>query len=183
MRPGNSGRRPRGRPNRKQHHHGGGGGQRGHNFDSSGPEGRIRGNAHQIYERYLALARDATSAGDRISAEAYFQHAEHYFRIINDSTDPRANGQDGQRNRQNGPDGPRDGGYRGHGGEGRERYANGPDNQQPDEQRSEPQERRMEQQDQRPQNQQRPRRRPRDGNGGAENEPEDGGSDKEPANV
>ncbi len=40
----------------------------------------VRGNARQVMERYLALAREASSAGDRIAAEGYFQHAEHYFR-------------------------------------------------------------------------------------------------------
>lgn len=87
----NSGRRPRGRTNRKQQ--GGGGGQsRTHTFDSNGPDGRVRGNARQVYEKYLTLARDATSAGDRIAAEAYYQHAEHYFRILSDSTDPQSGG-------------------------------------------------------------------------------------------
>lgn len=52
-------------------------------FDSNGPEVRIRGNAYQVYEKYLQLARDAAAAGDRIAAENYLQHAEHYFRIIN----------------------------------------------------------------------------------------------------
>jgi len=65
-------------------------------FDSNGPEVRVRGNAHQVLEKYLALARDAQSAGDRIAAENYFQHAEHYFRIIN------ANGEGNGRNRQQG---------------------------------------------------------------------------------
>ena len=91
----NSGRRPRGRTNRKQHGGGGGGGggQPGtRTFDSNGPDGRVRGNARQVYEKYLTLARDATSAGDRIAAEAYYQHAEHYFRILSDSTDPTPSG-------------------------------------------------------------------------------------------
>jgi hypothetical protein len=44
---------------------------------------RVRGNANQLLEKYLALARDAQAAGDRIAAENYSQHAEHYFRIIN----------------------------------------------------------------------------------------------------
>ena len=44
---------------------------------------RIRGNAWQVHEKYQALARDAASSGDRIQAENYLQHAEHYFRIIN----------------------------------------------------------------------------------------------------
>jgi hypothetical protein len=43
---------------------------------------KIRGNAHQVLERYLALARDASSAGDRITAENYYQHAEHYYRLL-----------------------------------------------------------------------------------------------------
>jgi hypothetical protein len=63
-------------------------------FDSNGPEVRVRGNAHQVLEKYLALARDAQAAGDRIAAENYFQHAEHYFRIIN------ANGEGNGRHRQ-----------------------------------------------------------------------------------
>ena len=68
---------------------GGGGGQRSNvpfraqTFDSNGPDVRIRGNAFQVLEKYLALARDASSSGDRVSAENYYQHAEHYFRMIN----------------------------------------------------------------------------------------------------
>ena len=53
------------------------------NFDSNGPNVRIRGTATQVYEKYLQLARDATTSGDRVTAENMFQHAEHYFRIIN----------------------------------------------------------------------------------------------------
>ena len=52
-------------------------------FDSSGPDVKIRGTAAHIYEKYQALARDANAAGDRIGAENYLQHAEHYFRILN----------------------------------------------------------------------------------------------------
>jgi hypothetical protein len=51
-------------------------------LDSNGPDVRIRGTASQIYEKYQALARDATSAGDRVKAENYLQHAEHYFRVL-----------------------------------------------------------------------------------------------------
>jgi hypothetical protein len=96
MKPGTNGRRPRGRPNRKQH----GGQSRPSNFDNA-QEGRVRGNAHQVYERYLALARDAVTAGDRIASETYYQHAEHYFRVLNSSTDPQPNGQ-GRPDRQGG---------------------------------------------------------------------------------
>lgn len=51
-------------------------------LDSNGPDVRIRGTANQIYDKYSALARDAHSAGDRVKAESYQQHAEHYFRVI-----------------------------------------------------------------------------------------------------
>ena len=66
-------------------------------FDSNGPDVRIRGNAFQVHEKYLALARDASSSGDRIAAENYLQHAEHYFRIINQINE--ASGENQQRNR------------------------------------------------------------------------------------
>jgi hypothetical protein len=56
---------------------------RNHVFDSSGPDMRLRGTAQQLFEKYLQMGRDATSSGDRVMAEGYFQHAEHYFRIIN----------------------------------------------------------------------------------------------------
>jgi hypothetical protein len=55
---------------------------RNHVFDSNGPDLRIRGTAQQLFEKYLQLGRDATSAGDRVMGEGYFQHAEHYFRIV-----------------------------------------------------------------------------------------------------
>jgi hypothetical protein len=65
-------------------HHGGGIPlNRNHVFDSNGPDLRIRGTAQQLFEKYLQLGRDATSSGDRVMAESYFQHAEHYFRILN----------------------------------------------------------------------------------------------------
>ena len=100
---GPGGRRPRGR------HHGGGNGGNGgshggghnsgggnpnanrprsaaslkhHSFDSNCGDLRVRGNAWQVHEKYQALARDAVSSGDRVAAENYLQHAEHYFRII-----------------------------------------------------------------------------------------------------
>jgi hypothetical protein len=65
---------------------GGGGGprppHRSQTFDSNGPNVKIRGNAYQVFERYLALAREAQSSGDPVSAENFFQHAEHYFRVM-----------------------------------------------------------------------------------------------------
>jgi len=52
-------------------------------YESNGPDGaKVRGNAQTIYEKYQQLARDANSSGDRVLAENYLQHAEHYFRLI-----------------------------------------------------------------------------------------------------
>lgn len=51
-------------------------------FDSNGPDVRIRGNAFQVYDKYLTLARDAAASGDRVKAESLLQHAEHYYRIM-----------------------------------------------------------------------------------------------------
>ncbi len=52
-------------------------------FDSNGPEGvKVRGAAQGVFEKYQQLARDASSAGDRVLAENYLQHAEHYFRTL-----------------------------------------------------------------------------------------------------
>ena len=52
-------------------------------WDSQGPENtKVRGNAQTVYERYLQLARDAGSSGDRVLAENYQQHAEHYYRVL-----------------------------------------------------------------------------------------------------
>src|SRR5919112_220619 len=66
---------------------GGGGGKPQQNanraFDSNGPENvKVRGNAQHVFEKYQQLARDAGSAGDRVLAENYLQHAEHYFRLL-----------------------------------------------------------------------------------------------------
>ena len=71
--------RQRGRGRRNGHN----GGQINRNttIDSNGPDVRIRGNAQQLHEKYIALANDASAAGERIQAEAYFQFADHYFRV------------------------------------------------------------------------------------------------------
>lgn len=108
----------------RNHRHGGGGGggggggsfrqsghqpmNRNHVFDSNGPDMRLRGTAQQLFEKYLQLGRDATSSGDRVMAEGYFQHAEHYFRILNamsQAQQQREGGQQGQHRRyQPGPE-------------------------------------------------------------------------------
>ena len=84
---GNNNRRS-GTPNRNQ------------TFDSNGPDVRIRGNANQVHEKYMNLARDAAQNGDRVLAESYFQHAEHYYRILSAFNEEA--GGDANRNRGNG---------------------------------------------------------------------------------
>ncbi|BBK40969.1 hypothetical protein STVA_09890 [Allostella vacuolata] len=102
MRPGPH-KRSRGRSHSPNHSGpsnsggGGGGGQNGRKhlplrlqtFDSNGPSIKIRGNAYQVFEKYITLAREATLSGDRIAAESFYQHAEHYFRIINADGGPQ----------------------------------------------------------------------------------------------
>lgn len=84
MRPSPNSRRLRGRSGGG----GGGGGRRNgpgrsQNFESNGPETKVRGSAQQVVEKYLNLAREATIASNRVMAENYYQHAEHYYRIQN----------------------------------------------------------------------------------------------------
>ena len=89
MRQGQQNRRGRGRHNNNnnnsgnQHHNN----RKGQNpltrsYESNGPEVKIRGNPAHIAEKYITLARDAQTSGDPVLAENYFQHAEHYNRII-----------------------------------------------------------------------------------------------------
>jgi hypothetical protein len=51
-------------------------------LDSTGPNVKIQGNPHQIFERYVALGREASTSGDRVNTENLYQHAEHYFRVM-----------------------------------------------------------------------------------------------------
>lgn len=76
MRPNQNNKRARGR-GRKPH-----GNNPNRTFDSNGPDVKIRGNASHIHEKYQSLARDANAFGDRVAAENYLQHAEHYFRMM-----------------------------------------------------------------------------------------------------
>jgi len=64
---------------------------RSQSFDSNGPNVKIRGTPHQIFERYIALAREASSSGDRVAAENLYQHAEHYFRVMNAANEGQPN--------------------------------------------------------------------------------------------
>lgn len=94
MRPGNNNRRGRNRGQRKPH---GGIPNKNQSYDGGGGETRVRGNVYQVLEKYLQLARDAGVAGDRIAAENYLQHADHYYRVIqamNDGQRPRVGGRD-----------------------------------------------------------------------------------------
>lgn len=89
MRPGQQKQRGRGRNNNSSNNGGNnnnfnrkGGNPLTRTYDSSGPDVKIRGTAQHVAEKYAALARDAQSSGDRVMAENYLQHAEHYNRII-----------------------------------------------------------------------------------------------------
>ena len=87
MRPQQQNRRMRGRNNNNSNNNNNNNNRKGpnpltRNYESNGPDVKIRGSAQQIAEKYSTLARDAMSAGDRVVAENYLQHAEHYNRII-----------------------------------------------------------------------------------------------------
>ena len=81
MRHNAAGRRSRNRGHQGGGRRGGGQPNRTQVFDSNGPDVRIRGTAAQIFEKYSTLAKDAHSMGDRVWAESYLQHAEHYQRL------------------------------------------------------------------------------------------------------
>jgi sRNA-binding protein len=71
-------------------------------FDSSGPEGKVRGTPQQIIDKYNQLARDAQLANDRVAAENFQQHAEHYARLLGEAQreqDARREQQEAQQNR------------------------------------------------------------------------------------
>jgi hypothetical protein len=78
VRQGQQNRRGRGRNNNRKGHHN----PLSRSFESNGPDVKIRGTPAHIAEKYISYARDAQSAGDLVLAENYFQHAEHYTRII-----------------------------------------------------------------------------------------------------
>ena len=89
-------RRVRGRSNSNRRNNS----SRPHSFDSNGPDVKVRGNAQQVVEKYLQLGRDAATSGDPVTAENYFQHAEHYQRIQTANGGER--GERGQREAANG---------------------------------------------------------------------------------
>ena len=75
MRQGQQNRRGRGRGRKPQN-------PLARNYESNGPDVKIRGTAAHVAEKYMSLARDSLASGDIIAAESYLQHAEHYNRII-----------------------------------------------------------------------------------------------------
>jgi Domain of unknown function (DUF4167) len=82
-----NGQNKRMRNRNNSHGHGNQNNRRGQNpmtrvYESNGPEIKIRGTASHLAEKYVQLARDAQGSGDPVAAENYYQHAEHYFRII-----------------------------------------------------------------------------------------------------
>ncbi|MFM9862400.1 MAG: DUF4167 domain-containing protein [Micropepsaceae bacterium] len=148
MRPGGPNKqRSRGRGRGKPHGGGGGGGGPRHQggsssssqhnpdqvfnihrtIDSNGPDVKIRGNAHHVYEKYLQLARDANSSGDRVMAENYLQHAEHYYRLIMafQASQQVQQGQQGNAQPYGGGNG-QQGGYQNNGQHYRQPNGNGP---------------------------------------------------------
>ena len=75
MRQGQNSKRSRGRGRKPQN-------SANRSYESNGPDVKIRGTAAHVCEKYQQLARDALSSGDRVTAENYFQHAEHYYRLL-----------------------------------------------------------------------------------------------------
>lgn len=90
------------RPNQNKNRQRGRNGGRKHvnplsrNYESNGPDVKVRGNAAHIAEKYLQLARDAQSSGDSVMAENYLQHAEHYFRIVSSAQQAMNGPREGQ---------------------------------------------------------------------------------------
>lgn len=88
------------RPTQKQNRSRGRGGRKpnGSNlnrvYESAGPEGKVRGTPQQIIDKYLTLARDAQTSGDRVVSENFLQHAEHYQRILLEAMGARAERRD-----------------------------------------------------------------------------------------
>ena len=100
MRSGSKNRRSRGRGNGGRW----GNTPRNHNFESNGPDGKVRGTAQQVVDKYQALAREATTAGDPIKAEGYFQFAEHYLRVLMVQNANMANAAEAQQGRSEAKD-------------------------------------------------------------------------------
>lgn len=73
-------------------------------FESAGPDGKVRGTPQQIIDKYQVLARDAQVSGDRVAAEDYLQHAEHYTRLLGEAQRQTQENRQAQESRQDGRD-------------------------------------------------------------------------------
>jgi len=121
-------RRGRGRPS----------GRRGFNnspnrsYDSSGPDIKVRGTASAVYDKYMALGRDAVLSGDRVAAENFFQHAEHYYRLVQATKQQQQQAGEGEQQRDN-----RGRGQQSRGGRGNDNAVAEGDGRKPDEEEGE----------------------------------------------
>ncbi len=86
-------------------------------FDSSGPEGKVRGTPQQIIEKFGHLARDAQLSNDRVAAENFLQHAEHYTRMLAEAQREMQAEQDARQQHSNHTN-TQNGGSQGHGQQG-----------------------------------------------------------------
>ena len=71
-------------------------------FESAGPDGKVRGTPQQVIEKYSVLAHDAQLSGDRVAAENFMQHSEHYSRILSDAQKENDLKQDSDNHSSNG---------------------------------------------------------------------------------
>ena len=88
--------KPRNNNNRRRNNRRPGGNNNGNNFESNGPSIKVRGSSKQIYEKYISLARDAQTSDDNVLLESYYQHAEHYARLLIESGNVKPNIQNTQ---------------------------------------------------------------------------------------
>jgi hypothetical protein len=86
MKPQRSRSRSKNNRNRSNNNNASGGNVMNRVFDSSGPEGKVRGTPQQIIDKYNQLARDAQLSNDRVATETFQQHAEHYMRMLSEAT-------------------------------------------------------------------------------------------------
>ena len=100
MRSSQKSNRARGRGGRKPN----GGNNINRVYESAGPEGKVRGTPQQIIDKYLSLARDAQTSGDRVVAENFLQHAEHYQRILVEAMGARQERREAQAGEGDQPD-------------------------------------------------------------------------------
>lgn len=107
MRPSQKSGRSRGKNNRNR--------SVGHSpnrvYESAGPEGKVRGTPQQVIDKYLSLARDAQLSGDRVTAENFLQHAEHYARILIATQEAMSQSREQNGGQNNGSQQPASGGH------------------------------------------------------------------------